>query len=188
LPINDAILDDEKVTWCKHPELDLQVDDGGTHVLDLKTMQLKRIRKRVWKTCDWVDHKTCVGGKDVSYDRLALECKLGRLLGANETVDHKNGDRNNNAFSNLLPRFGLFQANNKRPARVSPDTNTQGVHMAGKKKHFAASFPIYLEEECTRSMVGCKCFSIKKLGKQGAYDAAVACRKKHVLSAGMVWE
>ena len=187
MPINDAILDDEKVTWCKHPELDLQVDDGGTHVLDLKTMQLKRIRKRVWKTCDWVDHKTCVGGKDVSYDRLALECKLGRLLGANETVDHKNGDRNNNAFSNLLPRFSLFQANNKRPSRVSKETNTRGVYLL-HKKYYVANFPIYLEEDCTRSMTGFKYFSIKKLGKEGAYNAAVECRKKHVLSAGMVRE
>jgi len=155
------------------------VDDGGTHLLDLKTMQFKSIRKRVWKTCDLVVHRTTAGGKDVCYDRLVLECKLGRLLGANETVDHKNGDRNNNAFSNLLPRFGLFQANNKRPARVSPDTNTQGVHMLRNKKHCGASFPICLEEDCTRSMEGRECFSIKKLGKEGAYNAAVACRDKH---------
>lgn len=47
-----------------------------------------------------------VNGRQVKAHRLALEEHLGRPLLAHETVHHKDGDRSNNAISNLELRIG----------------------------------------------------------------------------------
>lgn len=46
--------------------------------------------------------RLCSGSrKSTQYARLLLECKLGRVLSRNETVDHIDGDCMNNAATNL---------------------------------------------------------------------------------------
>lgn len=59
--------------------------------------------------------------KTVSYPKFLLEVHLGRLLTADETVDHIDGDFRNNAITNLqiLPRAKHASLDAKR--RVVPE-------------------------------------------------------------------
>ena len=54
MPINEDILDDESVVWYQHPMLDVEVDEGGTHLHDLKKGKLRIITKHVWQNYNWV--------------------------------------------------------------------------------------------------------------------------------------
>ena len=125
-------------------------------------------------------------GTSTRFDKIVLECKLGRCLKPHETVEHANQDRQNNNVANLLARGKLFQANSQRPGRLSPDTNMRGVHLY--RGYYVANVRELCMDGPTISTTKRKYFSIEKLGKKQALEAAKGWREHFALTRGMLFD
>lgn len=103
----------ENDAWYRHPELEIEVNDAGTHLFDCKTGVFKQIRKCTWKN-GWIELIFSVASRKKRFSRLACECFMGRKFLPRETVEHVDRNCENNQKGNLLPRFKLFQASNRQ--------------------------------------------------------------------------
>lgn len=182
--------EDPEEKWYKHPEHPIWVNKDGDHVYNSDTNKYHKLRKRVYKKIDWVDvFVTIPGCHNVKGSRMAFECFKGRLLVEGEQVDHIDYyHRENNSFHNLGARHKLFQANNRRPFHVSPETNTPGVVLTKDGKYFVATVREYTVDGPTISKAKQFTYSVKTYGEEMAKALAIAKRSRHTLAAGMTEE
>jgi hypothetical protein len=184
MDIDENIISDENVRWHKHPELGLKVDEGGTHLYHVERECYLTIKKYVYRHCDFIKQRW--GSMD--YSKIVLESKLGRLLTKGETVEHKNRNRGDDSFDNLVARHRLFQANNRRPRSISLDTNFQGTHYQAGKRYVVACVQMLIIEGREGSKTIKKHFPIKAMGEEAANAAAKEWRSKHTLKDGMIFD
>lgn len=186
LPIVEST--DETDEWYYHPTMQVKVNEAGTHVYDIKNECFIKIRRYEWKTSDWKVHRAKIRKKEMLYDRVALECFIGRVLRKGETVEHIDCDRDNNHKSNLIPRYRLFQANARKVHKLKVDGKHTGVYKRADGRGWFACVRLYTPDGCVASVEVRKYFWLTQYGtSEKAEEAAVAFRRKHCLQEGMIW-
>jgi hypothetical protein len=166
------------------------VNEEGTHVrrgTNEDDYTLLPIRHKFFTQSNWVDVMVCIGKTSLYLNRLALECFLERELKTGEEADHVNRIRTNNSMCNLRARCRLFKANNKGLYRNNR-TGVTGVCFRERDNVYIASVQMYTPESPTISKTYSVVFSVKKYGKEGAFDMAVSYRKRHHLEDAPVAE
>jgi hypothetical protein len=183
LPIDEANAENDE--WFAHPDEDLEVNKAGTHCRSVSTQAYKNIKVKTYLRDGWKDFMV---SSSKSFSRLAIECFWGRKLQRRETVEHKNGVRDDNSKSNLLPRFKLFQIASRRPFNVSLETNTPRVYRHGKREAYGAAIYISTPDGKTVSIRKNKHFWWSHYDSQdAALAAAIAWQQKHRLEEGMIY-
>jgi hypothetical protein len=69
-----------------------------------------------------------------------------------ETCEHIDGDRDSEHASNLIPRFGLFQANARKIHKFVVDGKTTGVTLMHDARCYRASVRMYTPDSYRASM------------------------------------
>lgn len=102
--------------------------------------------------------------------RIVYELMVSRL--GELFIDHIDGNRSNNAISNLRAVTHVTNARNKRMGR----NNTSGVQGVSKRKdtHWVATW----NDEASKQHSAA--FNINKLGEEAAFEAALARRLSEV--------
>ena len=192
LPIDEDCYDDE--TWYHHPTLPVQVNSLGTHIFDEAKGKFQQIRVLNFRNGKWVELRVdfISAGNVRRFSRLALECFLGRKLLRGETVEHIDHCRTNNRIGNLLPRFKLFQGNNRRSYKLRVDGTVTGVHLfsqaTGVPTGWRVNVRLFTPEGPVMSVGVKKYFGFKKYGgKEAALKAANDWKQTYTLKEGMVF-
>jgi hypothetical protein len=186
LPIDESTLDNDG--WYYHHSKPVKVNESGTHVYHLKKRKFLNIRLFEWKICDWKKLQLSVDGKPLSFDRLALECFIGRDLLPGETCEHIDCDRTNNSADNLLPRYRLFQANARKIHKFEVHGKENGVCKRPDGRGWTVSVRMYTPDSVTASVELRKHFWNNHYGgSEEAEKEAVAFHRKHTLRDGMIY-
>lgn len=179
----EAVLKDGR--WHEHPtHADLLFHESGMYVYDQQNQEHCRVIEHTFNRSGWVSVKVCFRGKIANLNVLALEAYEDFPLDRKsiEVCDHIDRNRRDTSIENLRRVHRLFNANNRRPFRVSPVTGEPGVTYRADKGEFVAKYQVYTLDERTISKTQTRCFSVKKWGYHEAMRLAIACRRQRHLN------
>ena len=155
----------DEENWDEHPTLaNVLVHTSGNYVYDAENgkhcviCRIERIRS------GWVHCNVIIRSRTHSMHCIALEAFEGLELAPGEQVDHANHLRDVNSKANLRRCYGLFNANSRRPFRVSPVTGVQGVVYYEDRNVFIAHVRVYTPDERTVSKRKTKTYNTKVYG------------------------
>lgn len=165
------------------------VNEAGTHMYNTRMNRFVNINRYSYHNCNWVEHKVSIDGKQCIFARQALMSYIGRDLLEGETCEHIDCDRTNNSKSNLIPRYGLFQANARKAHKYEVDGKVTGVSRHKDGGGYTAQVRLYTLEGYKVSLTLRKGFYKTQFGGEleAAREAAEAFRKKHTLQEGMIF-
>lgn len=174
----------EDGNWHESPVHDgLFVHQSGNYVYDQQNQEHCPILVRTFLHSGWVKVQVYFRGTVRGLNKLALEAYEGTPLTADEVADHINNIRGDNSIHNLRRRHELFNANNRRPSRVSQVTGEPGViYRNDCGGRFIAHYQVYTLDERTRYKTQSKSFMVRKYGRDEALRLAIACRRSRHLN------
>ena len=176
------------------------VSRDGKHVYNKVTGMCIPIRQTEYHETEYTKFRVSIldeelGWVTLDHGRFATESFIGRRLIEGETCDHRDHNRSNNSYENLMPRHMPFQAFNKKIHHegVREDGSIPGVFKRLNKSgtraaYWVASVRVLTPDAQTNSREKMEYFSIAKYGNKKALAMAVQYRKHYTLHDGMNFE